>query len=267
MEVLIPSFMALFGDSLLSIAATLPRIAAAFVVLPLLTNDVMPSLVRNSLYVSLTVMLFPLSATQLQVDFQDTVWPLLIVKEIFIGLAIGLVFGGIFWALTIAGGIVDTQAGTNMANIVDPIQGHQSSLTGAWLSRLAAVLFMVSGAFLVFLEVLLTSYAVWPVSVFFPSLSRVGTVFFADQFGFMMTQALLIATPVLIALLLIDFGMGVINRFAQNMNVLPIVTPIKSLCATAILMIMLGMITESVIRQLGELSALPVLLSKVFGAG
>ena len=39
----------------LSIALTLPRIAAAFLIIPLMTQETVPALVRNSFFVSLTI--------------------------------------------------------------------------------------------------------------------------------------------------------------------------------------------------------------------
>ena len=125
---------------------------------------------------------------------------------------------------------------------------------------------MVSGAFLVF-DVLLSSYRLWPVNQFFPQLSPLGIEFFAGQFGFDDPGSTFVSAPVLICLFLIDFGMGVINRFAQNMNVMAIATPIKSLCATLVLLLMLGMIVESVLRQVGESGHLLSQLNHLFGVG
>src|SRR3546814_3092497 len=81
-----------------------------------------------------------------------------------IGIAIGFCFGIVFWAIGAAGNILYTQVGMSMASIFDPIQGHQTSLHGQFLSQFAAYLFMASGAFLVFLDLLPTSYTVWPRS-------------------------------------------------------------------------------------------------------
>jgi type III secretion protein T len=74
-------------------------------------------------------------------------WPMVVMKELFIGSILGLMFGAVFWAIGMAGGIVDTQVGANMANAVDPIQGHQTTLNGVWLSRFASLIFMSSGGF------------------------------------------------------------------------------------------------------------------------
>jgi len=49
-----------FGNNVLGIALTLPRIVAAFLALPLLSSSTMPPLVRNSFFVSLAIVVFPL---------------------------------------------------------------------------------------------------------------------------------------------------------------------------------------------------------------
>src|SRR3546814_9594158 len=94
-----------------------------------------------------------------------------------------------------AGNILDTQVGMSMASFFDPIQGHQTSLHGQFLSQFAAYLFMASGAFLVFLDLLLTSYTVWPVMSFFPDIKVAGIHLLVGQFRSLMTSALLLAAP------------------------------------------------------------------------
>ncbi|PID42774.1 MAG: EscT/YscT/HrcT family type III secretion system export apparatus protein [Proteobacteria bacterium] len=262
---IIATLTEMYGAAALAVAVTLPRIGAAFIMLPLLSRETAPALVRNSLYVCLAVVVFPLSAQNYDVNMvSGALWPLILVKEIFLGVVIGLLFGSIFWALGVAGGMLDTQTGSNMASLVDPIQGHQSSLTSQWLSRLAAVLFMVSGAFLIFLEVLLTSYLLWPVDQLLPELNVKGVDFFAGQFGFIMTRALLIASPAILVLATVDIAFGLINRFAQQINVLPLSMPIKSWLATWIMMLMAGMIAEMVVRHLAESLRISEQLSRLF---
>src|SRR5699024_10964641 len=149
------------GDLVLSVALALPRIVAAFMVLPLLSRQTVPGMVRNSLFVSLAILVYPIVAAQDPAQLTVfAAWPYIIIKELLIGIALGLLFSSVFWALSVAGGIIDTQTGSNLANVIDPIQGHQTTLTGQWLSRLAAVLFMATGAFMIFIELLLTSYTI-----------------------------------------------------------------------------------------------------------
>ena len=127
-----------------SIALTLPRITAAFLVLPLLTGQNIPPLVRNSFLVSLAVMIYPIAAAVPSAPLTELDWPLIVVKEVLIGAGLGFLFSSIFWAVSAAGNLIDTKAGTNFGAMIDPLQGQQTSLTGLLLSQLTAWLFMAS---------------------------------------------------------------------------------------------------------------------------
>ena len=59
---MVPSSIDYLGNQLNGVALTLPRIVAAFAVLPLMTSDTVPALVRNSFYVSLAILVYPLAA-------------------------------------------------------------------------------------------------------------------------------------------------------------------------------------------------------------
>ncbi len=255
-----------FGNNVLGIALTLPRITAAFLALPLLSSSSMPPLVRNSFFVSLAILVFPLaSAAAPYMAMGDGNWPMVIVKELFVGLAIGFTFGIVFWAIGAAGNLIDAKVGTTMASVVDPLAGHQTSLTGAFLTQFAAWLFMASGAFTIFLDVLLTSYQVWPVNEFLPKLHQAGEAFFINQFSTMMTIALLIAAPALVIMSLVDIGFGLINRYAQQLNVFQLALPIKSWIATWIVLLMLGVLVQVVLQHIATNKALLGILKNMIG--
>jgi len=88
------------GNQLNGIALTLPRIVAAFLVLPLMTAETVPALVRNSFYVSLAILVYPLAAaaSPSTTIMTGATWVPVLGKEIFVGLLIGFCFGTVFWA-------------------------------------------------------------------------------------------------------------------------------------------------------------------------
>lgn len=253
------------GNVLIALSLTLPRIVAAFLMLPLLTSENMPAMVRNSFFVSLAIVALPIAAGAAPIQSMGTaLWPVIVLKEIFLGLAIGFSFGLIFWAIGAAGNLIDAKVGTNMASVVDPVQGHQTSLTGQFLSQLAAWLFMVSGAFLVFLDLLLSSYGLWPVMSYFPTLDGGGIRYFVSQFGFLMTALLVLSAPALVVMMLVDLSLGLVNRYAQQLNVFALAMPIKAWFAIWILLLMLGVIVEVTLRTLFENKSLLGTLGRVF---
>jgi type III secretion protein T len=253
-----------FGNQMLGVALTLPRIAAAFLMLPLLTSENMPALVRNSFFVSLSIIVFPLASAASSTVMTHGPWAFIILKEIFIGTAIGFAFGSVFWAIGSAGNFIDAKIGTTMASVIDPLAGHQTSLSGAFLTQLAAWLFMASGAFLVFLDLLLSSYSVWPVDALLPQLKPAGSDFFVGQFSDQMTLALLLAAPALVVMSLVDLSLGLINRYAQQLNVFTLTMPIKSWIGSWILMLMLGVFVEVVLRKIFENTHLLDVLKRLF---
>ncbi|MGY6555240.1 MAG: type III secretion system export apparatus subunit SctT [Wenzhouxiangella sp.] len=252
-----------FTDYVLGFSLLIPRISGAFLILPLLTTSTVPALVRNSLMVGLAIAAVPLVGETLPESHRDLMLASLVLKELFIGVAIGFLFSGVFWALGMAGNLIDTRVGTNIASIIDPIGGHETSLTGTLLTRLGAWLFMASGAFLIFIDVLLGSFVLWPVGSFFPNLPEVGIAVLADYFGLFMTLALMIAAPALIVLTLVDVGFGLINRLAPELNVFILSLPLKAWLATLILIMVLGAAVEVVLRYLISQQGLLELLQDI----
>ena len=240
------------GTTFTSVALVLPRIISAFGILPLLTGRDIPALVRNSFFVSLAVMVYPLAATTPLGATGSVPWALIVVKELLIGLYMGFVFSAVFWAMSAAGNLIDTKVGSNFAAILDPIQGHQTSLTGELLSQVAAWLFMASGAFTLFIELLMTSYAVWPVTHLLPPFKAAASELVIDEFGALMVTTLLLAAPALVVMSLVDLALGLVNRYAQQLNVFSLTMPIKAWVATWIVMLSAGSFVAVVMHRLFE---------------
>ncbi|ALN89200.1 MULTISPECIES: type III secretion system export apparatus subunit SctT [Lysobacter] len=255
-----------YGNVLIALGLVLPRVIGSFMMLPLITSENMPPLVRNSFMVSLAIIAIPVAMNGVPLNQLSALnFAPIILKELFIGVSIGFCFGMVFWAISAAGNVVDTQVGMTLAQVFDPIQGHQASLHGTFLSQFAAWLFMASGAFLVFLDLLLSSYAMWPVVSFFPNLHASGMELYVGQFSYLMTALLVMAAPVMVVLLLIDLSFGLVNRFAPQLNVFTITMPIKAWLATWIILLMLGVYVEIVLDRLGGNRSLLQALHRVFG--
>jgi type III secretion protein T len=248
------------GAAFNSLMLAAPRIAAAFLTLPILSREDAPPLVRNTIYVALAIAVTPFVSTAVPVPADFVPWVGLIVKEIFVGATIGFSFAAVLWAVSMAGDIIDTKVGTNMASLSDPLMGQSTSLSGALLSRFSSFVFLAVGGLTIFLDLLLGSYAVWPVQAPFPAMDLRGVEFFARGFGSTMTLAFMLAAPALILMSLIDLALGVMNRYAPQLNVLPIAMALKSWISSLILLLGLtafvSVIVESFDRNRGLLGTL-----------
>ena len=253
------------NEVMMALGLTLPRIGGAFLMLPLMTAQTVPAMVRNSFMVSIAIMAIPIAMAGVPVDSLHALqWAPVILKELFIGVAIGFCFGIVFWAIGAVGSVIDTQVGLGMAAVFDPIQGHQTSVHGDFLSRAAMWLFMASGAFLVFLDLLLSSYSLWPVTSFWPNLRPQGMELFVGHFRYMMTAVLVLAAPAMVLMLIIDLSFGLVNRYAPQLNVFALTLPIKAWIATAVILLLLGVYAEILLDRLGANRGLLELMQKAF---
>jgi type III secretion protein T len=252
------------GAAMNSLMLSAPRIAAAFLILPILSKEDAPPLVRNTIYVALAIAVTPFVSAAAAVPRDFVPWAGLIVKEIFVGAVIGFSFAAVLWAVSMAGDIIDTKVGTSMATVVDPLAGGQTSLSGALLSRFSGYIFLAVGGLTIFLDLLLGSYSVWPVQAAFPAMDLRGVEYFARGFGSMMSMAFMLAAPALILMSLIDLALGVMNRYAPQLNVLPIAMALKAWLASLILLLGLTAFVSVIVQSFDRNRGLMNVLQKLF---
>lgn len=245
------------------------RVMGAFLLIPLFTQEVVPALVRNAVFMSLAALALALQGPALAqggLPWGDA-WGLVLRfgREIFIGVAIGFFWGVMLWAFEAAGQIIDTKVGATMAQIVDPLGGHQTSLTGALLSRLAGWVFMSAGGFMLMVGTLLDSYALWPVNT--PSLTLVprSALLFETAFGQLMTLALVVAAPAMLLAWVMDLSLGLVNRFAPQLNLQSIASSLKIVAVLWLLWAQLAFLARVLADHLLEQpESLRLLLPKLF---
>ena len=253
-----------WADQLLLLGVATARIAVAFLMLPLFSTETIPATVRNSILIALGLISLVIQQPIDTSLIAPAQWVAIFAKEIFVGLIIGFFFGSVLWALEAAGQIIDTKVGATLAQVVDPMTGHQTSLNGAFLGRLAQMVFIFTGGLSLLVQVVMESYALWPVASRMPALNPEGLLLFEGEFGRLMLLATLFAAPVLTVLFLIDIGLGLMNRFAQQLNVFTLSMSIKSFGATAIILLLLGSYIEAIVRDIQSRPGIIVALLRAF---
>jgi len=239
----------------LLLAVGMTRLATAFLLLPLFSSNLIPALIRNSIFVALTLVVLVahepvdinvLSGTQLLRVFA---------VEVVLGAALGLFFGLFLWAFEAAGEVIDTAIGTSMAMIHDPISGNEVTLFGEFLGRWANYLFMASGGMILITGVVLNSYGLWPIGVPLPEIALDSVKVFQAEFAGFFSLMLMLAAPLLLIIFLVDMSMGLVNRFAQQLNVLFLSISIKSVLSLVILAMLLPGLTQVFVNELEVHSA------------
>lgn len=227
------------SDTMLLLGMSTTRVAVAFLLIPLFTSELIPSMVRNAMFFGIALLSLLLQPAPAPLVLNAPQLIGLFAKEIFIGTAIGFFFGGVLWAFEAAGALIDTKVGTTQAQLSDPLSGQQVTLTGAFLGRLASFVFMAGGGFMLMMGTIFESYALWPVRSAAPTLAAGGMRLFESEFARIMLLSLLVAAPALVLLYLVEAVLGLVNRFAQQLNVFSLSQSIKSVTAVWIILVQL----------------------------
>ena len=246
--------------------ASLPRVAAVMTLLPLFGRRTTQGLIRAQFVVLLALFVYPSAVPEpgaaLPVGFGAYV--LIALKEVAIGLVLGLFLGTLYWVAENVGYLIDLQTGTHNALIHDPVNEHPEGPTAAFMLKLVLVLTMAGGGLLTLLGVLFDSCRVWPI---FETMPR-GNELFAQAIAaradsiFMLTVQF--CAPFVILLLLIEIGLGLLNRISDRIDAYSLAMPIKSIVAFFVLLVFLSFVYDSLNGLLARDSDLLKLMAEVF---
>lgn len=231
---------------LMVIALLMSRMLVAFSVVPLFVGNSVPGTIRVAFVAGLAVSLLPLALADTQLaSIPLANLPFYIAKEAAIGLVLGLLASVGFWALYAAGALIDYQAGLSFAAVVDPLTAENESLIGTLLMRMFMALFLVTGGLLALLSMLFESYVAWPLSSMAPAVGSVALVEIALRaLAELLGLALKVAAPFVILMLMTEIALGLLSRFAPQLNVFFVALPLKVL-GLAVMLLLYGMVVAS----------------------
>jgi len=250
---------------LLTFGLALPRILGLFAVLPMFSQQLLPVLLRMSIAVALSIVVVPVVMPAAKAFNGDAVELFAVIgKEALIGAAIGFLVAILFWAIEAIGFYIDNQRGATMSSSMNPITGVDTSPLGLLLNQAMTVFFLSSGAFLLLLGGLYDSYALWPVTEFWPRLHPDGIDFFLGQLDRLMRFAVIMAAPVLLAMFLSELGLAMVSRFAPQLQVFFLAMPLKSGVGMVVLVLYVGFLFDYVRPELMDIAALFGQLDRLF---
>ena len=219
------------------------RISMFLSIAPFMGTSVMTGTVRMAVTFALFAIVAPTVTEGIPAIFPLTVGSMflalgLILKEAFLGFILAFLASAIFWALLSAGFFIDNQRGASMAQGSDPLTGDEASPTASFFLQSAIYVFIASGSFAACLSLFLGTYLFWPVNELLPAAffkNPDAALFFAGIVAKLAVNMVLLAAPVVIACLFTDMALGLINRFASQLNVYILAMPIKSALASFLL--------------------------------
>lgn len=228
------------------------RILAFFAVLPLYAHRSVPVTYKIGLALMLAwIMVFTLDPPVLEID---ATYYLIIIKEVLVGLLIGLIAMIMLYAIQVAGGFIDYSMGFMIANVVDPQTGAQSPLVGGFLYTFALLFLLLINGHHLLLDGIYYSYQFVPMDQVLLPLGEENIVqYVARTFNAMFIIAFQMAFPIVGSLFLVDIGLGMVSRAVPQMNVFVVGMPLKILVGLLLLVVFIGgffMIVERLFEQI-----------------
>lgn len=161
----------------------------------------------------------------------------LLISEFLVGLVIGYTAQLLFSAIQLAGQSIDMQMGFGIVNIMDPQSGMQIPLIGSFKNLLAIFVFFLINGHHFLLEALFYSYQALPIGGFKVNVKLISLLIDLTQDLFLI--ALKLAAPLVGALFITDFVMGIISRTVPQMNVFLVGMPAKILSGFCLLLLII----------------------------
>jgi flagellar biosynthetic protein FliR len=213
------------------------RLGSFFMVAPVFGARDVPVRIRLILAIGVTVLLFPSLNMQNTFDAFSPQGLVVILQEVLIGIAMGLILQFTMAAIVMAGHTIATAMGLGFASSADPQNGVQVTVVGQFYLILATLVFLGVDGHLVALDILANSFTRFPVGQFVLDAIMFWEVgLFSTQ---MFVTGLLLALPVMTGVLLVNLAFGVMTRAAPQLNIFSIGFPMAMLAGFILMLLSL----------------------------
>ncbi|MFQ3788117.1 flagellar biosynthetic protein FliR [Halomonas sp. A29] len=213
------------------------RILAFFSAAPLWGHSSVPNQAKIGLAFLVTLVVAPVLPPMPDVPIMSWAGFGIMVEQMLIGIAIGLVMHVVFAVVQAAGEFIGLQMGLAFATFFDAGSGTNSMILSRIFFMITLLLFLALGGHLMVLEALVSSFHGLPIGIgaFNPAAFEMlvrygGTIFIAGMS---------LALPLVGSLLIINLAMGILNRSAPQLTVFNIGFPTSLTVGLVLLMVLM----------------------------
>jgi flagellar biosynthetic protein FliR len=196
------------------------RILGVMATAPVFNNDGMNMQTRLICGLAIAIALAPVLPAMPSMPADSWQALFVLIQESLIGTLMGFSIRIVFAAIDIAGDLTGMQMGLSFAVLYDPQTAGQTSVVTNFFALITTLIFLASNGHLLIIQLLVESYDLLPVAT---------TPFAADSLRTLVASGsalfslgLMIAMPIIAALLIANIGLGVLTRVAPTLNLFAI---------------------------------------------
>ena len=193
------------------------RILALIAVAPVFSSSSLQTRVKIGLAAFTTLIVAPTLGPMPQATAFSAQGVWILVNQFLIGVALGFTMQVVFAAVTAAGDVMGLGMGIGFATFFDPEARSNTSALSSWLNAIALLAFLALDGHLQVIAALVATFQSLPVDA--NVLAAPGWRLIADWGSTVLSAGLLLSLPVVIALLIANLALGILNRAAPQIGI------------------------------------------------
>lgn len=225
------------------------RILCIFIFNPILSRRNIPTIAKIGVSIFISyIIIMAVQPEPVETGGSAGVYLLMLLRESFIGLVIGFITDLFFYAVQVAGEVMDMQSGLGMAKVFDPETNVQMSIMGSFLSFMLYLYFFAANAHMSYIKLFAVSYDIIPIGEggFNPDLGYSVAVYFSVLFA----MVIKLAMPIMAAELILEFCMGVLMKSVPQIQIMVVNIQLKVALGFLLLFLLAVPISEFIDRYL-----------------
>jgi flagellar biosynthetic protein FliR len=213
------------------------RMLALMSTAPIFGEPAVPRQVRVALAALLAVALAPALGPLPPVPAVSAGGAWILVQQVLVGAAMGFSMRLVFAAVQSAGEYIGLQMGLSFASFFDPMSGGNTLVVARLLYMLALLIFLAVDGHLLLIAALAQSFQALPVTD--GPMAAGGWLLLVASAGQIFADGLMLALPLVTALLTLNLAMGILNRASPQFSIFAVGFPLTLLAGIAMLQLLM----------------------------
>ena len=213
------------------------RITAFMAASPLWGHSSVPNQAKVGLAALIAIVIAPILPAMPAIAVMSWAGIGIMIEQILIGLAMGLVMHIMFAVVQAAGDFIGLQMGLAFASFFDTASGTNIMVLSRILYMITLLMFLAMNGHLMVLETLIMSFQTLPIGI--GTFNPDAFILLARYGGTIFAAGMLLALPLVGSLLTINLALGILNRSAPQLTVFNIGFPTSLIVGLILMMVLM----------------------------
>ncbi|AXK43696.1 flagellar biosynthetic protein FliR [Erythrobacter aureus] len=214
------------------------RLGAVLMLLPAFSDTAVPGQIRLLIAFGFSIAMYGLLGPQLPVLGSGVDLGLIVISEMLIGLALGMIIKIMFLAITVAGSIISLQVGLTSAVVPDPTMGGQIPVMAKFVGIAAIVICFALNIHHLWIAAMVNSYNAFQVGALPPAQDFAELAVTTASRS--MALGVSLAAPLIVYGIVFNVALGLSARLAPTIQVFFIAQPLNILLGLSLTATIIG---------------------------